>query len=112
MGSDPEHIIATGFLRMGPWEHTAMSVKAVTRQQYLDDVVNSVGVTFLANELRCAKCHDHKFDPIPIKDYYRMQAIFAPVSFRAATSVAGIRKSKKGLKKMAHVTNVLLKRMG
>ena len=80
-GSDPEHIIATGFLRMGPWEHTAMSVKAVTRQQYLDDVVNSVGVTFLANELRCAKCHDHKFDPIPIKDYYRMQAIFAPVSF-------------------------------
>ncbi len=78
---DPEHLIATGFLRMGPWEHTAMSVKAVTRQQYLDDVVNSVGVTFLANELRCAKCHDHKFDPIPARDYYRMQAIFAPVSF-------------------------------
>ena len=78
---DPDHIIATGFLRMGPWEHTAMSVKAVTRQQYLDDVVNSVGVTFLANELRCAKCHDHKFDPIPTRDYYRMQAIFAPVTF-------------------------------
>ena len=78
---DPEHLIATGFLRMGPWEHTAMSVKAVTRQQYLDDVVNSVGVTFLASELRCAKCHDHKFDPIPTKDYYRMQAIFGPVNF-------------------------------
>ena len=78
---DPEHLIATGFLRMGPWEHTAMSVKAVTRQQYLDDVVNSVGVTFLANELKCAKCHDHKFDPIPTKDYYRMQAIFGPVNF-------------------------------
>ncbi len=78
---DPDHLIATGFLRMGPWEHTAMSVKAVTRQQYLDDVVNSVGVTFLANELRCAKCHDHKFDPVPTRDYYRMQAIFAPVSF-------------------------------
>ena len=78
---DPDHLIATGFLRMGPWEHTAMSVKAVTRQQYLDDVVNSVGVTFLANELRCAKCHDHKFDPIPTRDYYRMQAIFAPVTF-------------------------------
>ena len=78
---DPEHVIATGFLRMGPWEHTSMSVKAITRQQYLDDVVNSVGVTFLANELRCAKCHDHKFDPIPTKDYYRMQAIFSPVQF-------------------------------
>ena len=78
---DPDHLIATGFLRMGPWEHTAMSVAVVTRQQYLDDIVNSVGVTFLANELRCAKCHDHKFDPIPTLDYYRMQAIFASVQF-------------------------------
>ena len=78
---DPEHILATGFLRMGPWEHTAMSVAAVTRQQYLDDVVNSVGVTFLATALRCAKCHDHKFDPIPTRDYYRMKAVFAPVGF-------------------------------
>ena len=80
--NDPDHVIATGFLRMGPWEHTAMSVAAVTRQQYLDDVVNSVGVTFLANELRCAKCHDHKFDPIPTKDFYRMQAVFGSVSFQ------------------------------
>ena len=79
---DADHMIATGFLRMGPWEHTAMSVKAVTRQQYLDDVVNSVGVTFLANELRCAKCHDHKFDPIPTKDFYRMQAVFGSLSFQ------------------------------
>ena len=97
-GSDPEHIIATGFLRMGPWEHTAMSVKAVTRQQYLDDVVNSVGVTFLANELRCAKCHDHKFDPIPIKDYYRMQAIFAPVSFSEQSLPWQEFENQKGIK--------------
>jgi len=80
--NDADHVIATGFLRMGPWEHTAMSVKAVTRQQYLDDVVNSVGVTFLATELRCAKCHDHKFDPIPTKDFYRMQAVFGSLSFQ------------------------------
>ena len=78
---DPDHLIATGYLRMGPWEHTAMSVAAVTRQQFLDDVVNAVGVTFLAHELRCAKCHDHKFDPIPTRDYYRLQAIFSPVQF-------------------------------
>ena len=44
---------------------------------WLDDVVNSVGVTFLGQELRCAKCHDHKFDPIPTRDYYSMQAVFA-----------------------------------
>ena len=78
---DPEALIAVGYLRMGPWEHTAMSVAAVTRQQFLDDVTNSVGVTFLAHELRCAKCHDHKFDPIPTRDYYRIMAAFAPVQF-------------------------------
>jgi hypothetical protein len=78
---DADHLIATGYLRMGPWEHTAMSVAAVTRQQFLDDVVNAVGVTFLAHELRCAKCHDHKFDPIPTRDYYRLQAVFSPVQF-------------------------------
>lgn len=65
---DPELLIATGFLRMGPWEHTAMSPESVTRQQYLDDVVNAIGQTFLATPLRCAKCHDHKFDPIPTRD--------------------------------------------
>jgi len=73
--------IAAGFLRMGPWEHTGMSVAAVTRQDFLDDVTHHVGVTFLGVGLRCARCHDHKFDPIPTLDYYRMQAVFAPVQF-------------------------------
>ena len=70
---------AVSFLWMGPWEQTAMSVAAVTRQQWLDDVTNSIGVTFLGNQLMCAKCHDHKFDPIPTRDYYSIQAIFANV---------------------------------
>ncbi len=79
-----ENLIATGFLRMGPWEQTAMSVKAVTRQLWLDDVTNLVGETFLAQPLRCAKCHDHKFDPIPTIDYYRFQAAFASTQFAEA----------------------------
>ncbi len=79
--ADTDSVIATGYLRMGPWEHTGMSVKAVTRQQFLDDVTNSVGVTFLGHELRCARCHDHKFDPIPTRDYYSIQAIFAAAQF-------------------------------
>src|SRR5262245_47399762 len=74
-------LLAVGFLRMGPWEHTGMSVAAVTRQHFLDDVTHSVGVTFLAQGLRCASCHDHKFDPVPTKDYYRLQAVFAPTQF-------------------------------
>jgi hypothetical protein len=78
---DPEMLIAVGFLRMGPWEHTAMTVAAVTRQQFLDDVTHHVGVSLLGQGLRCASCHDHKVDPIPTRDYYRMQANFAPVQF-------------------------------
>jgi cytochrome c553 len=75
---DPEMLIATGFLRAAPWEHTAMSSETETRQQFLDDVTNAVGETFLGISLRCARCHDHKFDPISTRDYYRIQAVFAP----------------------------------
>ncbi len=77
--SNPRYHLAVGYLRMGPYEHTGMSVEAVTRQQYLDDTVNAIGETFLGQVLRCAKCHDHKFDPIPTRDYYRMVAILAPL---------------------------------
>jgi len=78
---NPEALIATGFLRMGPWEHTAMSVEAVTRQMFLDDVTHSTAATFLGLTLGCARCHDHKFDPLPTRDYYRMQAIFSNTEF-------------------------------
>ncbi|MEM9366572.1 MAG: PSD1 and planctomycete cytochrome C domain-containing protein [Planctomycetota bacterium] len=79
--SRPENLIAVGFLRMGPWEQTAMSVFKKTRQQWLDDVTDSVGQTFLAHAMQCAKCHDHKFDPIPTRDYYRMMAVFSTTQF-------------------------------
>ena len=78
---DPEALIATGFLRSGPWEHTGMSVEAVTRQLFLDDVTHNTTAAFLGVTLGCARCHDHKFDPIPTRDYYRMQAVFASTEF-------------------------------
>ncbi|NND98683.1 MAG: DUF1549 domain-containing protein [Pirellulaceae bacterium] len=70
---DPEGVIATGFLRMGPWG-TAMIPAEEARQLYRDDVVHSIGQTFLSMPMRCCKCHDHKFDPIPTQDYYRLYA--------------------------------------
>ncbi len=79
--TNPEMLIATGFLRLGPWEQTGMTIPVETRQFFLDDVTNAVGETFLSLPLRCARCHDHKFDPIPTKDYYRLQDIFAPLQF-------------------------------
>ena len=78
---NPDAIIATGFLRSGPWEHTGMAVAAVSRQLFLDDVTHHVGQSFLGLTLGCARCHDHKFDPIPTKDYYRLQAVFARTAF-------------------------------
>ncbi|WP_235034160.1 DUF1553 domain-containing protein [Roseiconus lacunae] len=74
--NDPEKIVATGFLRMGPWG-TAMIPQDEARQIYLDDLVHNVGQSFLAMPMRCCKCHDHKFDPIPTRDYYRLYATFA-----------------------------------
>ena len=74
---NPEALVAVGFLRMGPWELTAMEVAKVARQKYLDDVTDSVGQVFLAHPLQCARCHDHKFDPVPTRDYYGFQAVFA-----------------------------------
>ncbi len=78
---DPEMLVAVGFLRMGPWEQTGMSVAKITRQLFLDDITDSVGQVFLSHPLQCAKCHDHKFDPIPTRDYYRIQAVFATTQF-------------------------------
>jgi mono/diheme cytochrome c family protein len=78
---DPEALIAVGFLRMGPWELTGMEVARVARQRYLDDVTDAVGQAFLAQPLQCARCHDHKFDPIPTRDHYAIQAVFATTQF-------------------------------
>ena len=73
---EAEWIVATGFLRLGPWDN-AMVMADEARQMYLDDVVNITGQAFLGQTLRCCKCHDHKFDPIPTRDYYRIYAAFA-----------------------------------
>ena len=69
--NNPEGVIATGFLRMGPWELTGMEVAKVARQRFLDDVTNSVGEAFLGHSLQCARCHDHKFDEISQADFAR-----------------------------------------
>jgi hypothetical protein len=73
---DPEALIATGLLRMGPWG-TQMIPQKESRQIYLDDLVHNVGQSFLSMPMRCCKCHDHKFDPLPTRDYYSMYAAFA-----------------------------------
>ena len=80
----PEAIVATGFLAAGPWDESGLRdirEDAIDRiaAQYLDrdDIVSSVSSVFLGLTVGCARCHDHKFDPIPQEDYYALQAVFA-----------------------------------
>ncbi len=79
---DPEVEVATGFLVAGPHDTVGNQAEAAKRQQRADDyddVVNATASAFLGMTVNCAKCHDHKFDPILQADYYRMSAVFAGV---------------------------------
>ncbi len=71
-----DRLVALGFLRFAPWEADANSKKQL-RQDLLNDITGTVGSVFLGMTTGCAQCHDHKYDPIPQKDYYRLQAFFA-----------------------------------
>ena len=79
-----EGIVATGFLVAGPWDQAGSgaaspSVRAMVREAELEDMLGTIGQTFLGVTLNCARCHNHKFDPIPTRDYYRIKAVFQGV---------------------------------
>ena len=69
-----DSLIATGFLRAGPRVRNHEHANPARRYDYLDDVLGAVGKGVLGLTLQCARCHDHKFDPITQKDYYSMEA--------------------------------------
>ncbi len=74
---DPQAMMATGFLGAGvfPTQITANEVER-TRYDALDDMLGTTSSAFLGLSVACARCHDHKFDPIPAADYYRMASTF------------------------------------
>src|SRR5262249_54144330 len=57
------------------------AVKSRTREEELEDMLATVGQTFLGMTVQCARCHNHKFDPIPQRDYYRLKAVFDGIRF-------------------------------
>jgi Protein of unknown function (DUF1553)/Protein of unknown function (DUF1549) len=76
---DLDKLIATGFLRMAPDGTGAPGADAkMARSQVLTDTVKIVSSAFLGLTVGCAQCHNHKYDPIPQTDFYRMRAIFEP----------------------------------
>jgi hypothetical protein len=73
---------ATGFLVAGPYDIVMspdINLTLMQRQDEMADMVNTTGTAFLGLTIGCARCHNHKFDPILQKDYYSMQAVFAGV---------------------------------
>ena len=72
-------ITATGFHRLGIWDDEPAD-RVLARYDYLDDIVRTTTEVFLGMTVGCARCHDHKIDPIPTKDYYSMLAFFANIT--------------------------------
>ncbi|QDU23985.1 PSD1 and planctomycete cytochrome C domain-containing protein [Urbifossiella limnaea] len=75
--TDPLAVMATGYLAAGV-HSTQITQNEVAKHRYdeLDDIVANVGTTFLGLTVGCARCHDHKYDPVPARDYYRMVSAF------------------------------------
>jgi uncharacterized protein DUF1553/uncharacterized protein DUF1549/cytochrome c len=76
--NEPEARVGTGYYRVGTNRDMLFKVEDLNVVEKLTDYVDTTSQVFLGLTVGCARCHDHKFDPIPQRDFYRMQAIFAP----------------------------------
>jgi len=83
---DPTAVVALGFLAAGPWDESSQKdIRDETidkkAAQYIDrdDMITTVFTAVASTSIHCARCHDHKFDPIPQAEYYGLQAVFAGV---------------------------------
>jgi hypothetical protein len=108
-------VIGLGFLAAGPWDFVGQVElregtvdKAITRNLDRDDMVSVAVNTFASLTAQCARCHNHKFDPIGQEDYYALQAVFAAVDRadrpyevdeKVATKRAELRETLTGLTK-------------
>ncbi|HEY1170828.1 MAG TPA: DUF1553 domain-containing protein [Verrucomicrobiae bacterium] len=91
--NNPDAIIATGFLRHWIYEYNNRDVRGQWTT-ILNDITDTTGDVFFGMSLQCARCHDHKYDPLLQKDYFRLQAFFAPILPREDI-VAATEKDKK-----------------
>ena len=100
---EPDGIVALGFVAAGPWDfiahHEVGEAKLdgrIAKHLDRDDMVSAVFNAFLSTTVQCAQCHNHKFDPVSMEDYYRLQAVFAGVdradrSYQTDPEIAGQR---------------------
>jgi hypothetical protein len=83
--NDPQSVIATGFLAAGPWDYVGQvetkseMLRRAARAGDLDDMITQVITSTMGITINCARCHDHKLDPVTQEEYYRLWAVFAGV---------------------------------
>ncbi len=103
---DPRATMALGFLAAGPWDESSLrDIREDTLDrkagQHLDrdDMIGTVSLAFLSTTAQCARCHDHKFDPISQEEYYGLQAVFAGVdrANRAVDTDPALRAKRQAL---------------
>lgn len=102
---DPDGYVAMGFLAAGPWDESSLKDiqegtldRQIARYLDRDDMVTTAMSTFISSTVHCARCHEHKFDPISQEEYYRLQAVFAGVDkgerpFDSDSTIADRRRS-------------------
>jgi hypothetical protein len=97
---NPEALIATGYLRCGIYEYNNRDVVGQWTA-ILNDITDTTADVFLGMGLQCARCHDHKFDPLLQRDYYRLQAFFAPLQWPEQAEAATAAERETWQKKQA-----------
>ncbi len=97
---DRDARVATMFLRHGMYEHNQRDVIG-QRQYILNEITDTTADVFLGMGMGCARCHDHKFDPLLQKDYFRLQAFFAPLTWQDSAPLAGVKERAEYQKQLA-----------
>ncbi len=80
-GGHPDHLEAAGFLRLGIFEYNQRDARGHWND-IMNEMTDTVGDVFLGLSMACARCHDHKFDDISQRDYFRLRAFFEPIIWR------------------------------
>jgi hypothetical protein len=98
---DPTAVVATGQLVVGPYDQTMQdegtpAMRAAAREEELEGIVGTVAQAYLGLTVQCARCHDHKYDPVRQEDYYRFAAALGGVRFgdRESLSDAGVEAAR------------------